>query len=166
VLTLPIADALSLPSMGSDGLPGYHSRRSSRADSEISSGADSTAGGLVCEPSSFGVCADPAGELCFLPLTMSCKLRRAKRFVASLRGLAGMVKAGSTHRTTWQQRRVLCYAAGAVHLVTPAIPDKLARLKQRLPSRLTADVAAAAVARCSSDVAGAAGLQAGSGPDR
>lgn len=41
------------------------SRRSSRADSEASSTADSTTGGggLVCEPSSFGVCADPAGKM-------------------------------------------------------------------------------------------------------
>lgn len=37
-------------------------------------------------------------------------------------------------------------AAGAVHLVNPAIPDKLARLKQRLPSRLTAESVAAAAA--------------------
>jgi hypothetical protein len=37
-------------------------------------------------------------------------------------------------------------ATGAVHLVTPAIPDKLARLRQRLPSRLTADSVAAAAA--------------------
>jgi len=39
-----------------------------------------------------------------------------------------------------------CWCAGAVHLLAPAIPDKLARLKQRLPSRLTSDTAAAAVA--------------------
>lgn len=38
-----------------------------------------------------------------------------------------------------------CWCAGAVHLLAPAIPDKLARLKQRLPSRLTSDTAAAAV---------------------
>lgn len=37
-------------------------------------------------------------------------------------------------------------AIGAVHLVTPAIPDKLARLRQRLPSRLTADSVAAVAA--------------------
>lgn len=38
---------------------------------------------------------------------------------------------------------------GAVHLIQPAISDKLARLKQRLPSRLTSDAAAAAVAATS-----------------
>ena len=56
------ADGVGLQRVGSGGWNGILSRRSSRADSEASSGGDSTAGGLVCEPSSFGVCADPAGE--------------------------------------------------------------------------------------------------------
>lgn len=74
VLTLPAAtrpggDVFGgLQHHGSDawglGGSGQHSRRSSRADSEGSSGADSSAGGLVCEPSTFGVCADPAGGFC------------------------------------------------------------------------------------------------------
>jgi hypothetical protein len=60
-------DGLGLLSSDIEGLAatGHISRRSSRADSDISSvsGADSTSGALVCEPSSFRVCADPAGEL-------------------------------------------------------------------------------------------------------
>jgi hypothetical protein len=59
-------DGVGLMSSDMEGLvgAGHIRRRSSRADSDISSisGADSTSGALVCEPSSFGVCADPAGE--------------------------------------------------------------------------------------------------------
>lgn len=67
--TRPGADVFGgLQHLGSDmwgwGGSGHQSRRSSRADSEGSSGADSSAGGLVCEPSTFGVCADPAGGFC------------------------------------------------------------------------------------------------------
>jgi hypothetical protein len=109
VLTLPTADALSLQAMGSGGLPGYHSRRSSRADSEISSGADSAAGGLVCEPSSFGVCADPAGE--FLVSRSPChvvsKRRGANKLFASSGSLAGMIKA--------------CYSQGNVATLSCAV---------------------------------------------
>lgn len=54
--------------------------------------------------------------------------------------------------------------AGAVHLVTQAIPDKLARLKHRLPSCLTADNAAAAVAAAQGSNEGSAALQGGSQP--
>lgn len=54
---------------------------------------------------------------------------------------------------------MLPLGAGAVHLVTPAIPDKLARLKQRLPSRLTADNAAAAVAPAQGSNESSAALQ-------
>lgn len=97
VLTLPAAEALGLQSMGSDGLTGYHSRRSSRADSDISSGADSTAGGLVCEPSSFGVCADPAGETQAHDLAAhTCRFCRAlcwQHHGFAWQGLAGTGKA-------------------------------------------------------------------------
>lgn len=59
---------LEASASASGGSSGFTSRRSSRADSEASSLSvgsvgDGAAGGggLVCEPSSFGVCGDPAG---------------------------------------------------------------------------------------------------------
>jgi len=58
-------DALGAQCLGADSsaaCSALTSRRSSRADREASSSTDSTAGGLACEPSSFGVCADPAGK--------------------------------------------------------------------------------------------------------
>jgi hypothetical protein len=91
------------------------SRRGSRTDSMCTcsdgggGGANGAGGGLACEPSSYGVCGDPAG---------------------------------------------------AVHLLAPAIPDKLARLKQRLPGRhITAD--GCALAPVAAAVAAASGRGSG-----
>jgi hypothetical protein len=167
-------DASSAVSGESSSSSGFLSRRSS---------SDSSGGGLVCEPSSFGVCADPAGEstACHFELfgryrewqQSGCKLVDMLTTLYALLSEHESLKqldsystsswCRFTHslrnflqNTTCQHTLLLC-CAGAVHLVTPAIPDKLARLKQRLPSRVTAEsVAAAAAARRSSAEAAAA----------